>query len=96
MLYSLRTESSFMEKLAQAFEQKWHHKPILLIYGDKDPVHQLGIPERILASALHANLHLIEGEGHFPHEGQAEKMSKIVHQWIQQLNWQEKPLQVAE
>lgn len=95
MLYSLRAEQSFMEKLAKDFEQKWYDKPVLLMYGDKDPVHQLGIPKRIQEALQNANLHLIEGEGHFPHEGQAEKMSAGIHQWIQQLNLQPKKLQVS-
>lgn len=92
VLYSLRAEKPFMEALANAFAKVWKNKPILLLYGDKDPVQQLGIPERIRKSLSNARFHLIEGEGHFPHEGQAEKMSSLIHEWMQKLDWQPKQL----
>ena len=94
MLYSLRGHQSFMQDLLTSFEQSWKDKPVLLIYGEKDPVQELGIPDRILGGLNKAHLHLIPNEGHFPHEGQAEEMSHLIHQWLQALNASSKPLQV--
>lgn len=85
LLYSLRQHSDFMQKIKSAFEQQLNELPSLLIYGDKDPVHQMGISGRIKETMPNATLHLIENEGHFPHEGQAQQMSRLIDQWISQI-----------
>lgn len=82
LLFSLRQHQAFMQEIKSAFEQQLNELPVLLIYGEKDPVHQMGIPERIMGMLQNASLHLIENEGHFPHEGQAEKMSELIHHWL--------------
>ncbi len=85
LLYSLREESKMMEELSQAFKKHLKDKPSLLIYGEKDPLTQLGIPQRIHEMLSKSELLFVEKEGHFPHEGQPEFMANSIHQWIQAL-----------
>ena len=86
LLYSLRQNPDFMHAIKSAFEQQLNTIPTLLIYGEKDPVTQLGVPQRIRSILQNAELYLIGGEGHFPHEGQPQQMSGIIHYWITNLN----------
>lgn len=71
-----------MLEVKRAFQSTLIDKPALLIYGEQDPVHRLGIPERILTTLYKAELHLINNEGHFPHEGNGEKMGIIINEWV--------------
>ena len=82
MLVSLKQHQTFMEQIKTAFTRQLNAMPLLLIYGEKDPVNQLGIPQRIKAMTQHTELYLIKGEGHFPHEGQPEEMSQLMSQWL--------------
>ena len=83
MLYNLKQSEEFMKEIEQGFATILNTKPTLLIYGEKDPVHQLGIPDRIHQTMLNSELFLINNEGHFPHEGQPKQMSDIIHDWIE-------------
>jgi pimeloyl-ACP methyl ester carboxylesterase len=71
-----------MVQLLTAFEKDLSQKPVLMIYGINDPVNQLGIPQRMKKMLPNSELHLIEGEKHFPHEGQAKLMSLIMYKWL--------------
>lgn len=82
LLYSLRESGTLMARVKKAFETTLIDKPCLLIYGEKDPVNNLGIPERILKSLHNAELHIIKKEGHFPHEGNGKEMARIIEEWI--------------
>jgi haloalkane dehalogenase len=82
VLSSLRKEESFMEFLKSSFETTFNDKPTLLIYGDKDPVHEMGISFRIEKMLRDVQLKLIDGEMHFPFEGAYEQISALVDQWI--------------
>ncbi len=86
VLVSLRDNPEFMKRVKEGFENELNEKPVLLIYGEKDPVNELGVPDRIHAMLKNSELFHIRKEGHFPHEGQPERMSEIIHQWIQKLN----------
>lgn len=86
MLSSLRREKTMMEKVRWGFENTLRDKPILLLNGDKDPLYELGIPDRIMASCTQSTLKLIPGEGHFPHEGQPALMAKYIRSWISDLS----------
>lgn len=84
VLTSLRKFPEELERIKAAFEGLFSAKPCLMIYGDKDPVYQLGIPARVKQLNPGAQLFTIRGEGHFPHEGQAETMCEIIDQWMGQ------------
>lgn len=86
VLTSLKEYPHFMEKVQLGFKEQLNAKPTLLIYGEKDPVTQLGIPDRIYRMLENAELFFVKKEGHFPHEGQAELMENIISQWIQDQN----------
>ena len=85
MLFNLKESEEFMKKIKQGFETTLNAKPILLIYGEDDPVNKLGIPDRIHQLMPNSQLFLIDKEGHFPHEGQPKQMSEIIHHWIEKL-----------
>ncbi len=85
LLYSLRQEAACMRHIQHGFEQQLRDKPALLIYGEDDPVAQLGVPDRIHAMLPNSDLYFIKKEGHFPHEGQPENMTEIIDQWVRKL-----------
>ena len=85
LLASLRKNPVFMQAVKSGIEQELRNKPALLIYGESDPVHLLGIPERICRTMPKAELFLIKGEAHFPHEGKPEEMADLVHRWMKKL-----------
>jgi len=89
MLSSLRQQSDHMKIVKKGFETELNGIPTLLIYGEKDPVTELGIPDRIHAMLKNSELFFIKKEGHFPHEGQPERMSEIISQWVL-INWSDK------
>lgn len=86
ILRSIRTERAAMILIKTAFETVHNTKQVLMIYGAKDPVNQLGIPERMKKMFPNSELHLIEKEKHFPHEGQAKLMSLIIFKWMMEKN----------
>lgn len=83
MLFSLYQSESYMKTIKRGFESVLNSKPTLLIYGEKDPVNVLGIASRIHQLLPNSEFFQIESEGHFPHEGQPEQMSLIIHEWIE-------------
>ena len=86
ILKSIRTERDAMLEIKNAFETIHTQKPILMIFGEKDPVNQLGIPHRMQKKLLQSELHLIGKEKHFPHEGQGKLMSLIIFKWMKERN----------
>lgn len=85
VLSSLRKNPEFMTEIRSGFENQLNRKPTLLIYGENDPVKELGIPDRIHSMMAHAEYFVIKGESHFPHEGQPERMIEIIYQWVSKL-----------
>ena len=81
LLASLREHETMLVSIATGFAEQLQNTPMLLLYGDKDPVVQLGIADRIYGLLNQSSLHMVEGEGHFPHEGQADQMCKIILEW---------------
>jgi haloalkane dehalogenase len=86
MLNRLKVEEGLMNKIRNGFETTLNKKPALLIYGSKDPVHEMGISQRIKSMLPYSELHLIEGEAHFPHEGAPNKMARLISNWMVKLN----------
>jgi haloalkane dehalogenase len=82
VLASLKKDEELMRKLQLAFENTFNKKPALLIYGEKDPLIQLGIPAAIAALLKNSVLKIVRGEAHFPIEGEYEQISLIVGEWI--------------
>ena len=86
VLYSLKEEEGFMKELKTDFEKVLYKMPMLLIYGENDPVYQMGIPQRILQITESSTLFSIKNGGHFPHEGKPKEMSLLIEEWIENLN----------
>jgi haloalkane dehalogenase len=82
MLHQLVVQEKLLSQIQAAFETIFNKTPALLIYGEKDPLNQLGVTKRIHDLLPTSELHLIKGEGHFPHEGEPEKMSVLISNWI--------------
>ena len=82
MLHQLIIEEKLLSQIQTAFETTFNKIPALIIYGEKDPLNKLGVTKRINDLLPNSELQLIRGEGHFPHEGEPEKMSELIKSWI--------------
>jgi haloalkane dehalogenase len=85
LLVSLRKSTDIMTFIKNKLHSDLIRKPALLIYGTKDPVYKLGIPERILSTLKNAELHMIKDEGHFPHEGNGHEIGIIIESWLNKI-----------
>lgn len=83
LLYEIVAQEKLLTQIQWALETKFHQLPTLLIYGSKDPLTAMQIPQRIQEMLSHAVLHWIEGEAHFPHEGAPDEMSAIIMNWLE-------------
>lgn len=82
LLHELVTREDLLKKIQTAFETTFNTTPTLLIYGEKDSLTKLKVPQRIKNLLHDAELHFIEGVEHFPHEGTPEAISLIIQNWI--------------
>jgi haloalkane dehalogenase len=82
MLHQLVVEEELLSQIQTAFETTFNKLPALIIYGEKDPLTKMEVPQRVNKMLPNSELHFIEGEGHFPHEGEPEKMSDLITSWI--------------
>ena len=82
LLHQLMAEEKLLSQIQTAFETIFNKIPALLIYGEKDALNKLGIAKRINDLLPNSELHLLENEGHFPHEGEPEKMSELIKSWF--------------
>lgn len=83
VLKDLRRSGGLLEEIAKSIGQgALQEKPALLLYGAKDPVVRLGIPKRLVGEFKEAELRLIDGEGHFPHEGCGAEMGELILEWL--------------
>jgi haloalkane dehalogenase len=82
LLHLLVTEENLMLQIQKSFETVFNKLPTLIIYGEKDPLTAMGVPQRISDLLPNSELHFIKNEGHFPHEGDAGKMSELITAWI--------------
>jgi haloalkane dehalogenase len=83
LLHQLVKEENLLLQIQKTFETTFNNLPVLIIYGEKDPLTGMGVPQRINKMLLNSELHYIKNEGHFPHEGDPEKMSELITGWIQ-------------
>ena len=82
VLTALRREKTLMESITAAFSGQLRHKPALLICGENDKLVKLGVYQRIIDTLGQVEAHLVPGEEHFPHEGQAEWMARRIGEWM--------------
>jgi haloalkane dehalogenase len=82
LLHELVVREDLLRKIQNAFETTFNSTPTLLIYGEKDSLNKLGVPIRIKAMMKNAELHIIKGVEHFPHEGTPEEISGLIQNWI--------------
>lgn len=82
MLHELLVHSQLLSEIQQALESSMNSIPVLIIYGDKDPLTEMGVPQRIHRMLPNSKLHWIKGEAHFPHEGAPVEMSRIIARWL--------------
>ena len=82
MLHQLAESETLLSLIQQAFETDFNNMPALLIYGDEDSLTKLGVPQRIHKMLPNSELHWIQGEKHFPHEGAPGEMSQIISSWV--------------
>jgi haloalkane dehalogenase len=85
LLYQLKVEEELIQNVKRSFETIFNNLPVLLIYGDKDPMYQMGIAERIRKMVPDSTLCIIEGEAHFPHEGATGEMIMIIRDWLKSI-----------
>jgi haloalkane dehalogenase len=82
LLHELAVQEVLMSKIQNAFETTFNNTPTLLIYGEKDSLNKLGVPLRIKAMMKNAELHIIKGVEHFPHEGTPEDLCNLIKNWV--------------
>ena len=82
MLHQLVDAEDLLTGIQKAFESTFRNIPALIIYGSKDPLVKFGIPERINKLLPASELHYIENEMHFPHEGDPGKMNELIIEWM--------------
>ncbi len=83
VLHSLLTERSAIWQIQSSILGNLRSKQVLLMFGQKDPVAMLGIPQRLANAFENSRIEFIENEGHFPHEAQGVQMSHLIIDWIE-------------
>jgi pimeloyl-ACP methyl ester carboxylesterase len=72
-----------MQSMEPAFEKLANLSiPILIFWGDNDPVIRPSIGERLKSILPHAEFHLIDESGHHPHYEQAAQVNPILKTFI--------------
>jgi pimeloyl-ACP methyl ester carboxylesterase len=82
LLHELVDQEKLLTVIQNSLETIFNKIPSLIIYGEKDPLTTLGIPQRIHQTLPNSELHWIKGEAHFPHEGAPQEMSSIITNWL--------------
>jgi haloalkane dehalogenase len=82
MLHAIKDEEKLMQGVKEAFANEFRDLPTLMIYGERDPMREMGIADRIHSELPFSELHVIKGEGHFPHEGAPDEMISIIKSWL--------------
>jgi pimeloyl-ACP methyl ester carboxylesterase len=82
LLHQLLIEEDLLRQIQTAFETTFNKIPALIIYGEKDPLTEMNVPQRIHSMLPNSELYIIKGEGHFPHEGAPGEMNDIIRTWL--------------
>ena len=86
LLYELVVQEALLSNILSAFETTFNQLPALIIYGEKDPLSEFGIPQRTHQLFPNSTLHWIADEAHFPHEGAPLEMAELIiqHRYLQE------------
>lgn len=82
LLHELVTQDQLLTDIQRQLETTFNQLPALIIYGNKDPLAEMGLPQRTHQLLPNSELHWIKGEAHFPHEGTPDNMSFIIRNWL--------------
>lgn len=85
ILGSLLDADKILNEIRDGFNSNLIDHPVLMIYGQYDPVKLLGVPKRLSKILHRPENHIVKGEAHFPHESAFLEMSSIINKWISSL-----------
>jgi pimeloyl-ACP methyl ester carboxylesterase len=57
------------------------HKPALILFGAGDPIVKMGFHEKLAGFLPASRIVLVAGQDHFPHDGAATEIARIVAEW---------------
>jgi haloalkane dehalogenase len=57
-------------------------KRALLLFGAGDPVTKMGFPEKFAALLPRAEIVLVAGQDHFPHDGAGAQVASLIADWL--------------
>lgn len=77
----LYMQEDHMRNIEHGLMRDLKNLPALLIYGENDPVRQVGFMSRFEEIFPRHRSVIIEGEGHFPHEGAPDEMIAAIRDW---------------
>jgi len=80
---AVRNESEFLESLERDIQLHLKAKPVLLLYGQRDPVKIIGAPSRFQKLFQNHIYVTVDGEEHFPILGSPEQTAAFVDQFLQ-------------
>lgn len=80
LLRGLVTDRSFLQQVWDGLA-RLHHLPVLLIYGQFDPVRLLGWQARFARVFPRHHRVVVPWEGHFPHEGSPATLVAAIRAW---------------
>jgi haloalkane dehalogenase len=75
---------AYMQRVKQGLS-RLRAKPALILFGAGDPVTRMKFPEKLAALLPESELVLVAGQDHFPHDGAAAEIARIVSEWHQRI-----------
>jgi haloalkane dehalogenase len=78
-LRDLRDNHQFLQTVASGLPGM--QLPVLLLFGQHDPVRRVGVQRRLAETLPNATEVVIPGEAHFPHEGDPESVAGAILGW---------------
>lgn len=81
LFHDLVAQEDYLRTVERSLKEQLWERPALLMYGEDDPARRVGWQARF--EEVFANHHsvVIEGEGHFPHEGAPDEMIAAMRDW---------------
>jgi pimeloyl-ACP methyl ester carboxylesterase len=75
-------DEAFMRETAESAREHLRDKPVLLLYGQFDPMRFVGAIARFRALIPRATMAIIPWEEHFPILTSAERVAEVVKRWM--------------
>src|SRR5262249_32194330 len=75
-------DEAFMRATALAAREHLADKPVLLLYGQFDPMRLIGAVARFRALFRRSSVSIIPGEEHFPILASARRVASAVRSWM--------------